>query len=306
MADVIYSSANAVKDKDSLFNIMRLGGFKEAPFYASLLKGKEYDGSIEGGHSFSHRAGPTAGQANAYGEGSRRADITSFPSTTLKNELQTFKKTSGITNTQKASMSEFKIADKLTDQKDLNKRQMLFDIEAAILGANAPTVGVDAGGNRLTTLAGVGHYSTVNDQALAGAFDFAVIEAGFEEQFFAGVTEQKILMVGRNVKKWINAYLAISKQASNGDKKIVNNVTHIDDIGFATNVPIIVNPHLPVDSAMVYAPSLINPVPLRVLKDNDCTDPSYDAYVEEDIHEITLQVLDPKACIIWNNIQPPA
>lgn len=299
MAGEYYSAKDAVENQQSYYNVIRRTGLSTCPFWNSLAKAVNFEGDPESGHKWQFRPQPTAGKANVYAEGSKRATVTKWPTTELTNHLQIFKQTSGITGSQKEAMTIEKQKSKISDQKDLNRKQIRLDVELALQTDAAPVEAVDADGNRKNTMAGAKHFAGLIIDAAAADFDFKThISNPMKHMWKSGVHEDKIIMTGIEVKDIINGVLDGQKQVGNSDKKVVRNITHVEDSGWGVNVPIIPNMNLEDDEIIIYAPKLINPVVLRAIKDRACSDPEYDAEAYEDIFELTLQSIDPNA-IVW-------
>lgn len=306
MADAFYTSLEAIEGKQSFYNVIRRTGQNRCPFFSSLGNSIPFKGDPAKGHKWDYRPGPTVGGTNAHGEGSKRADVTSWPVVELANELQIFKKTSGVSGSQKEAMTIEDQKSKISDQKMNNRQQLQFDIEVAFLSETTP-VSRTALNNKTGKMAGVKHYisgTNVFDCLGTTALSYKEhIEELLKIMWSAGVTEKKIIMCGTDVKSDINTLLDVGKRYGKGDTGIVANVSMIEDAGWDKNIPIIANPHLAADEMLIYAPSLINPVLLRAIKDRVCSDPEYDAEAWEDIFEITLQMLDPDAALWVKNIK---
>ena len=124
MADQLYSSAQAIENKQSFYNVIRKTGQNRCPFFESLGNSIPFKGDPKKGHTFDYRPGATAGETNKHAEGGKRADATSWPAVELKNELQIFKKTSGITGSQAEATTIEEQKSKVDEQKALNRRQV--------------------------------------------------------------------------------------------------------------------------------------------------------------------------------------
>lgn len=300
MKSEFYSSRDAAENKDSFFNVIRVTGRSRCPFMESLKSPIPFKGDPAEGHSWAFRTGATAGQVNAFSEGSKRATITKWPVTKLNNRLQILKKTSGMSKSQMAATTVDERTDKLEDQKLQNRKQMQLDMEYASLTDAAPTSTTDSDGARKDTMGGAKHFAgVVIDASADGGFDYDKhISEPLKYMWKNGIDEDKIVMTGADVKTAINNHLNAGKRHSSGEKGISQNVTHIEDSGWGTNIPITPNMNLADNELLIYAPDLINPVLLRAEKDNPCSDPQYDGIAEEDVIEQTIQVLDPNT-IIW-------
>lgn len=300
-----YSAKDAAENKDSFYNVIRTQGKVRCPFWDSLGKPIPFDGDPSEPHTWYFRPTATVGQTNKYAEGSKRAIITKWGTQQLSNRLQIFKKTSGMSKSQMAATTVENRKSNLNTQKLFNRKQMQLDIEKASISADAPTTSTDADGNRLDSMAGAAHYATLTiDAADTDVFSMEdhVIEV-LKYMWENGVDEDKIIMCSPTIKGVINNYLQAGKQYNAHEKKVTTNVTHIEDSGWGTNIPIKVNQQLPAGDMMIYAPALIHPVPLRAEKDADCSDKTYDGVAYEDVIEQTLQVDDQNAIVYIKNIK---
>ena len=106
MADNYLSSHSQILDKQSFFHNIRKVGGGSTPFIDEISDGGKFKGSPRKGHKWGYKPVPMVGAVNAYAEGSKRADITSWSEVELINHLQIFKKTAGITGSEAESLSE--------------------------------------------------------------------------------------------------------------------------------------------------------------------------------------------------------
>ncbi len=307
-AQGFYSATDAAENVQSYYNVIRATGLATCPFWDSLRNPVGFEGDPASGHKWQFRPGATVGESNVYGEGSQRATITKWPTTELMNHLQIMKRTSGFTGSQLEAYTITKQKAKLQEQKDQNRKQIRLDSELAMLKDAAPVVDTDADGNRKNSMAGAKHFAgIIIDAANIDEFDFKKhISDPLKHMWKSGVHEDKIIMPGIEVKDVINGVLDDKKQTGNNEKKVVRNVTHVQDSGWGTNIPIVPNMSLADNELIIYAPDLINPVVLRAIKDRECSDPTYDGVAYEDVFEHTIQVIDPNAIIWVKNIKLPA
>ena len=303
MADVIYDSHQAIENKDSFYNVIRNTGFGATPFWESLNSGKAFKGDPSKGHNWEYRPGPTAGGGaeNAHAEGSKRADITSWAPTKLHNELQIFKKTSGITGSQNEAWTIEEKRASINDQIMNNRKQMRLDVEKALVGEQAPVAAATV--NDVRKLGGVKSYipaPAVFDLANAALSVKNHIDEALKLMFINGLGgENVIVMAGSDTYTDLNWYYA--------DKNLYqknNDITGTNQTittGWFQQVNIKANPNFAANEVLIYAPDLINPVLLRSVKDRDCTDKTFDYMAKEDVMELTLQVLDPYAAVWLKN-----
>ncbi len=303
MADTILSSHSAILDDQSFYNVLRTTGRGSTPFWDSLGSGIAFKGNPKKGHKFGYRPQPTAGEDNAYAEGSKRADISSWGEVELSNELQIFKKTSGITDSEAHAMDITQKRRRIETQQASNRVQMRLDIERALLSGALPIKA-----NALTDIRRMGGVKSYI-QSLA-VFDVANgklsiknhIDEALQLMFIKGIAGEKVVVMC-GVKAFTELQFMYSErnQLTQGDKSIQNVKTHIISAWFA-KAEIQPNPNLEANEILIYAPSLVRPVLLRQVKDRKCGSPEFDIDVTEDIIELTLQVEDPFATVHIKNI----
>jgi hypothetical protein len=301
MAIEFLSSEDVVSDEQSFYNVMRVTGNGMTPFWESLTEGEPFEGNPKTGHIWYQTIGATTGEDNAHMEGSIRANIDKPVEVELRNHLQILKRTYGITKSEKAATS--RVSKKALDRsKDNSILQLRLDVEKALLSTNAPVQRVDD--TTAGKMGGVLHYiSEVIDGAGTAALDFKLhIEAPLKTMFINGVLEDKVILCGTDMKSAINGFLDDKRQATNGENKINRNISEIEDTGWARNVKVTTSTNLAADEMLIYAPELINPIVLRQEKDNECSDPKYDAEAWENLFEMTVQVLDPYAAVHVKNL----
>ncbi len=292
-------SIQAVENRESFYNVIRVTGYGATPFFESLGEGiSGVKASAGKGHKWDYRPGASVGVVNAHAEGAVRANITSWTAVELANQFQIFKKTSGITGSQAASFTIEEKLSNISTQEMENRKQLRLDIEKALLGSAAP-----AGATVITdvrTMGGILHYIPAN-----AVFDIAGvaldvknhIDEALKLMFNQGVVgEEIIVMCGSDVYTDLNWYYA----DKNLYKPTEGTITAKKDTittGWHDKVRITANPNLADDEVIVYAPALINPVLLRSHKSKDVSDATYDAEAKEDLFELTVQVLDPYAAV---------
>lgn len=301
MADVYTSSEEIISDEQSFYNVMRVTGRGMTPMWDSLGNAEPFDGSPKTGHIWFQTVSAHTGVVNKHLEGGIRADVETPTEIQLVNHLQIFKKTYGITKSEKAATS--RVTKKALERsKDNSILQLRLDVEAALCSAAAPV-------QRTATVAGVMggllHYiSYVIDGTNTVALSYELhIEAALKKMWEEGVLEDKIILCGTGVRSKINAMMDGFRIATNNDTKFSKNVTEIADAGWARNVKIESSTNLAINEFIVYAPDLVNPVLLRQEKDNIVTDFTYDSEAWENLFEMTLQVDDPYAAVYVKNIK---
>ena len=300
MADVYTSSENVVSDEQSFYNVMRVTGRGMTPFWDSLNNAESFDGSPKAGHVWFQTVSANTGAVNKHLEGGVRADVETPTEVQLTNHLQIFKKTYGITKSEKAATS--RVSTKaLQRSKDNSILQLRLDVEKALLSDTAP---VQRGAAVAGVMGGALHFaSNVIDGTNTVALSYdAHIEAPLKKMWEEGVLEDKKILCGTGLKTVINGLLDGFRTSTNGETKFSKNVTEIADAGWAKNVSVESSTSLAVNEMVIYAPELINPVLLRQIKDGDVTDVNYDAEAYENLFEMTLQVQDPYAITHVKNI----
>lgn len=304
MADSILSSHHALADDNSFYNVIRKTGMGSTPFWDSLNRGVPFKGNPKKGHSWAYTPQPSTGTDNAFAEGSRRADVTSYEDVTLKNELQIFKKTSGITGSEAEAYTVEKVKRTIRSQQESNRKQMRLDIEKALISVDAPVSATAVGDVR--KMGGVLHYIpalAIFDVAGAALSIKEHIDEAFKLQFLNGLSgEHMVLQAGVDAFSTLQYIYSDKKQLKNTESTIHNVATKIVTAWFPNGVVLEANPNFASDEIRIFAPSLINPVLLRQHKDKACSDPEYDVEVTEDLFELSLQILDPFAMVQIKNI----
>jgi len=304
MADNIYNSVDAVEHPQSFYNVIRTTGLGSTPFWETLGEGiSGSDSNAKKGRNWDYRPGPDSGQDNAYAEGSRRADITTFGAVELHNEFQIFKKTSGITGSEAASMTIEKIKANIQSQELLNRKQLRLDIEKALISDTAPVGATTLADVR--KMGGLKHYipaAAVFDVDNAALSVKNHIDEAFKLMHLNGIVGEKIIvMAGADVFTDLNWYYSDKNLLKQTESSIVARKDSITT-GWHDSVRILPNPNFAVNEAIIYAPSLINPILLRSHKSKEVSDPGYDYEAKEDLLELTLQVLDPYSAVHLKNI----
>lgn len=304
MADAILNAAQAVENRQSFYNVIRTTGLGATPFWETLGEGMGgTKSSANKGHKWDYRPGATTGADNAHAEGSIRADITSWNAVELSNQFQIFKKTSGITGSQAASWTIEEKQSSIATQELENRKQLRLDIEKALVSDTAPVAAAVM--TDIRKMGGVKHYIPAPAKFdLAGAALSVKnhIDEALKLLFIKGITGEKIIiMCGADVYTDLNWYYADKNLLKQTEGSIIAKKDTIST-GWHDAVRIMANPNFAADEALIYAPSLINPVLLRSHKSKDVTDPNYDAEAKEDLFEMTLQILDPYAVVWLDNV----
>jgi len=304
MADNILNSQSALADDNSFYNVIRKTGMGSTPFWDALNRGVPFKGTPKKGHSWAYTPQPSTGVDNAFAEGSRRADVTSYEDVTLKNELQIFKKTSGITGSEAEAYTVEHRKRTIRDQQMSNRKQMRLDVEKALISADAPV-----GAATLTDvrkMGGVLHYVPA-----LGIFDLEGaalsikdhIDEALKLMFLNGLSgEEIVLQAGVDAFSTTQYIYSDKKQLRNTETTVHNVVTKIITAWFPRGVRLEANPNFAANELRIFAPDLINPVLLRQHKNKACSDPEFDIDVTEDLFEMSLQILDPFAMIQIKNI----
>ena len=301
MADNFLMADDVLSDEESFYNVVRLTGNGMTPFWDSLNEGEGFDGNPATGHIWYQTAKATTGAANAHMEGGIRADVENATEVELRNHLQIFKRTYGITKSQAASTSKV-VSSLLQRSKDNSILQLRLDVETALMSETAPVQRV--ANTTAGLMGGVLHYATeVIDGAGTEALDYKKhIETPLKTMWQNGVLEDKMILCGTDAKSSINSLLDGFRTSTNGETKVSKNVTEIADAGWAKNVSVEASTMLAANEILIYAPELINPVLLRQVKDGDVSDAAYDSEAWENLFEMTLQVLDPYALVHVKNL----
>ena len=303
MADNILSSQHALADETSFYNVIRKTGMGSTPFWDALNKGIPFKGSPKKGHSWAYTPQPSTGVENAFAEGSRRADVTSYEDVTLKNELQIFKKTSGITGSEAHAFTMEHKTRTIKDQQFSNRKQMRLDIELALISENAPVSAATI--TDVRKMGGVLHYIP----ALA-IFDVENAELSIKDHvdealklmYLNGLSGEHIVIQGGVDAFQTLQYIYSEKKQLKNTETIIHNVVTTIVTAWFPHVTLKANPNFAHNELRIFAPSLINPVLLRQHKDKPCSDPEFDIDVTEDLIEMSLQVLDPFAMVQIKNI----
>jgi len=304
MSDNILNSQSALADDNSFYNVIRKTGMGSTPFWDALNRGVPFKGTPKKGHSWAYTPQPSTGVDNAFAEGSRRADVTSYEDVTLKNELQIFKKTSGITGSEAEAYTVEHRKRTIREQQMSNRKQMRLDVEKALISADAPVAAAVA--TDVRKMGGVLHYVPA-----LGIFDLEGatlsikdhIDEALKLMFLNGLSgEEIVLQAGVDAFSSTQYIYSDKKQLRNTETTVHNVVTKIITAWFPRGVRLEANPNFAANELRIFAPDLINPVLLRQHKNKVCSDPEFDVDVTEDLFEMSLQVLDPFAMIQIKNI----
>lgn len=299
MADNILSSHAALADDDSFYNRLRKTGLGITPFWDSLNRGVPFKGNPKKGHSWAYTPQPSTGEVNAFAEGSRRSDVTSYEDVTLHNELQIFKKSSGITGSENEAWTQEQKKRSIRDQQMANRKQLRLDIEKSLISTDAPVSA--ALKTDVRTMGGVAHYIPALATFDVGGAALSIknhIDEAFKLMFLNGISgERVVLQAGVDAFSSLQFMYSDKKQLRNDETVLHNKVTKIVTAWFPNGVELEPNPNYAANEIRIYAPELINPILLRQYKDKPCSDPEYDAMVTEDLFEMTVQVLDPFAMV---------
>lgn len=303
MADNFLNSHAAIENQQSFYNVIKKTGWEETPFWSSISSRSFGNKSPELGHSWYYRKRPGRDQNVAgYAEGSKRADVKSYGATKLHNELQIFKESYGITNSQKPVLSVEGKANSLSEQSEASALAIRFAIEKAILTNGAP-VG-SQGGVSARTLGGLSHYIIEDIDAKLVQLDWKThIKEILKLMWLNGCTTTH-LMTSPDQKDHLDEVLETKKRYGKNDTSYVDNFSRIEDTGYAKNVKITVSPFLQKGEIIFYNNRLISSILHRSHKGKNVSDPSYDAEAYEHLFELTLQIDDPFSVVRVRNLKP--
>ena len=304
MADAIFNGVEAVANPQSYWNVIRKTAARSTPLLKYLsASGKKKGKNATKGHAWYYMNSARAGEDNAYAEGSKRADITTFPDVELKNQFQIFKKTSGITGTQNESMSVEEKKEDIKRQQEQNEKQLRLDIEKALITESAPVPA--AVQTDVRKMAGMKHYIPANakvDIANAALSPKAHIDEALGYMDDYGITDYPlILMCGRDVFTDLNWMYDNQKLLAKDERSIIARKNKIVT-GWADDVTIVANRNFADNEIVIFAPELCDIVLLRQKKNAPCSDPEYDIDATESLFELTYQHLDPMAAFWLQNV----
>ena len=304
MADNILDAHAQLADERSFYNVIRKTGMGATPFWDELNSGHAFRGNPKNGHSWAYTPQPNAGEANAFAEGSRRADVTSYPDVTLKNHLQIFKKTSGITGSEAHALTVEQKTRSIKDQQMANRKQLRLDIELALISSDAPVSAATK--TDVRKMGGVLHYVpalAIFDLANAALSIKNHVDEAFKLMWLNGLSgEHIVLQAGVDAFQTLQFAYADKKQLRNSDSTAHNVLNKIVTAWFPQGVKLAPNANFEANEIRIFAPNLIEPVLLRSYKNKPCSDPEFDIDVTEDLFELTVQILDPFAMVQIKNI----
>jgi len=282
MADAYLSSHQAIENQQSFYNVIKTTGWEDAPFFSSIGSVSFKNKDPKEGHTWFYRDRPDGSGGNAHAEGSARADVKNYAATKLQNELQIFKKSYGVTGSQKDVMTVEGKQNHLAVQSELAAVDLRLSIERALLTNAAPVAAAAMADVR--TLGGISHY-LIEDDAVS-----------LKKMWLNGC-KANYIMTSATQKDVLDEILDTKKQYSRGDTSYVDNFSMIADTGYAKNVKIIVNPFLPEDQMLFYDSRLLKVVLHRQINGRDITDKTYDKETFEHLFELTYQMDDPYAMV---------
>jgi len=300
MADAYLSSIEAIENEQSFYNIIKDTGWEDSPFFSSIGSVSFSNKDPQAGHTWFYRKRPTGEASNAYAEGSVRADVKNYTSTKLQNELQIFKKTYGVTGSQKDVYSVEGKQNYLSKQSEMAAIDLRLSVEKALLTSGAPVAAATS--TDVRTLGGIYHYIINEIDATNAALDWkANVKAMFKMMWQNGCRAD-YLMCGPTQKDALDTILQDKKQYTGKDKSIIDNFSVIDDAGYAKNVKIITNPFMAETDMIAYDSSLCDAVLHRQIKSRDASDKGVDAEAYEHLFELSYQILDPYAMVRVKNL----
>ena len=301
MADVYLSSHAAIENQQSFYNVIKTTGWEDAPFFASIGSISFKNKDPKEGHTWFYRDRPDGTGANAYAEGSLRAEVKSYEATKLQNELQIFKKSYGVTGSQKDVFSVEGKQNHLATQSELSALDLRLSIERALLTNTAPVAAATT--TDVRKLGGISHYLIEDVDASAVALDWKLhVKEGLKLMWLNGC-KANYIMTSATQKDALDEILDTKKQYGRADTSYVDNFSMIEDTGYAKKVKIIVNPFMAEGDLIMYDSRLLNVVLHRQIKARDITDKSYDKETYEHLFELTYQMDDPYAMVRIKNLK---
>ena len=291
MADAYLSSHLAIENQQSFYNVIKTTGWEDAPFFSSIGSISFKNKDPKEGHTWFYRDRPDGSGANAYAEGSARAPVKNYAATKLQNELQIFKKSYGVTGSQKDVMTVEGKQNHLAVQAELAAVDLRLSIERALLTNGAPVAA--AATSDVRTLGGIGHYIIEDDDVSGATLNWkAHVKESLKKMWLNGC-KANYIMTSTTQKDVLDEILDTKKKYSRGDTSYVDNFSMIADTGYAKNVKIIVNPFLAEDEMLFYDSRLLKVVLHRQIKGRDASDKQTDTETFEHLFELTYQMDDP-------------
>lgn len=299
MADAYLSSHQAIENQQSFYNVIKTTGWEDAPFFSSIGSVSFKNKDPKEGHTWFYRDRPDGTGANAHAEGSARADVKNYAATKLQNELQIFKKSYGVTGSQKDVMSVEGKQNHLAVQGELAAVDLRLSIERALLTNGAPVAAAAMADVR--TMGGLSHYliedNDVSVATVGQSLDWkAHVKESLKMMWMHGC-KANYIMTSATQKDALDEILDTKKQYSRGDTSYVDNFSMIADTGYAKNVKIIVNPFMAEDQMLFYDSRLLKVVLHRQINGRDITDKTFDKETFEHLFELTYQMDDPYAMV---------
>lgn len=300
MADKYLSSHEAIENQQSFYNVIKTTGWEDTPFWSSTNSISFQNKDPQAGHTWFYRKRPDGAGENAYPEGGKRADIQSYAATKLQNELQIFKKTYGITGSQKDVFSVEGKQNSLANQSEMSAIDLRLSIERALLTNTAPVSAANVSTAR--KLGGISHYLIKDEDAQAKPLDYEKhIKALLKFMWLNGV-KPNYIMTSAAQKDALDRILDTKKRYTRADTSYVDNFSLIEDAGYAKNVKIFASPLVADGDLYVYDSRLIHTVLHRQIKSRDVTNREYDAEAYEHLFELTYQIDDPYAMVRVKNL----
>lgn len=295
MADNYLGSHDAIENQQSFYNVIRSTGFEETPFFSSIGSQSFKNKDPREGHTWFYRKRPDGTDANAHAEGSKRADVKSYTATKLQNELQIFKKSYGVTGSQRDVMSVEGKQNYLSIQSEMAAVDLSLSIERALFTNTAPVSA--ATDEDVRKMGGIAHY-LIHDIDVAGAaLDWKTHIKEMLKMMWKNGCRANYIMGGPDQKDALDEILDLKKQYGGNETGIISNASIIKDASYAKNVKVTANPLMGDDEIIFYDSRLLNIILHRQIKGRNCSDPNYDAEAYEHLMELTYQMDDPYAMV---------
>ena len=295
MADQYLGSHAAIENQQSFYNVIRKTGWEETPFFSSIRSDSFKNKDPKEGHTWFYRKRPDGTGGNAHAEGSKRADVKNYAATKLQNELQIFKKTYGVTGSQKEVMTAEGKQNHLSIQSEMSAVDLGLSIERALITNTAPVSA--AADTDIRTLGGISHY-IVHDIAVGGVdLSWKLHIKEMLKMMWKNGCRANYIMAGPDQKDALDDILDLKKQYNENSQGIISNASIIKDASYAKNVKIVANPLLSDDTILFYDSRLLSIILHRQIKGRNCSDPNFDAEAYEHLMELTYQMDDPYALV---------